>query len=82
MMYTINRSTLHERKTVMAEKPKAPFVLTVPVVVGNRAIAGALLRMNPQSNRCELNELLSPSNFSNWSDWDNGHTDHNDGSFR
>ena len=81
-MYTTDCSTFHERKVVMTEKLKTPVVLTVPVVVGNRAIAGALLRMNPQSNRCEFNELLSPSNFTNWGDWDNGHTDHNDGSFR
>jgi hypothetical protein len=59
----------------MLNKAKDTVVLTVPVVVGNRAIMGALLRLNPQSNRLEFNELLSPSNFTNWGDWDNGHTD-------
>jgi len=49
---------------------------TTPVVVGSKAIAGALVRMSADSNRpCELRGSLSPVGFTNWGDWDNGHVD-------
>jgi len=52
-----------KERLFMKNKTQSTVVLTVPVVVGNRAIAGALLRMNPQNNRLEFNGLLSPLNF-------------------
>jgi small neutral amino acid transporter SnatA (MarC family) len=48
----------------------------IPVVVGSKAIAGALVRMSADSNRpCKFHGPSSPVSFTNWGDWDNGHTD-------